>query len=53
MARIIEGKRRLIKMNADDVINIVRHYQEVTYGACCMEHKRELLEKADFFIPED
>ena len=29
MARIIEGKRRLIKMSVDDVLNIVREYQQI------------------------
>jgi len=53
MARIIEGQRRIIKMSADDVLNIVREYQLITYKACCYEHIRELLEKADFFIPEE
>lgn len=53
MARIIEGKRRLIKMSVDDVINIVREYQQITHGYCCYEHLRELLSKVDFFVPED
>ncbi len=53
MAIIIEGQRRIIKMSVDDVLNIVREYQLVTHGACCYEHTRELLERADFFIPED
>jgi hypothetical protein len=53
MARIIEGDRRLIKMSVDDIISIVREYQQITRGSCCCEHKRELLEKANVFIPED
>lgn len=53
MARIIEGKRRIIQMSADDIINIVREYQTVTRGACCYQHTRELLEKSKFYIPED
>lgn len=53
MARIIEGERRIIKMSVDDVINIVREYQRITHKSCCYEHTRELLSKADFFIPED
>lgn len=53
MARIIEGKRRIIKMSVDDVLNIVREYQQITKGACCYEHMRELLEQAVFFVPED
>lgn len=53
MARIIEGKRRLIKMSVDDVLNIVREYQQICHNSCCYEHTRELLERADFYIPED
>ena len=53
MARIIEGKRRIIKMSVDDVLNIVREYQQITRNSCCYEHTRELLKKATFFVPED
>jgi len=53
MARIIEGKRRLIKMSVEDVISIVREYQRVVHNSCCYEHMRELLAKADFFVVED
>ena len=53
MARIIDGSRRIIKMSVDDVLNIVREFQIITQGSCCYEHTRELLEKADFFVPED
>jgi hypothetical protein len=53
MARIIEGQRRIIKMSVDDVLSIVRNYQQITQKACCYEHIRELLEKADFYVPED
>ena len=53
MARIIEGKRRLIKMSVDDVLNIVREYQAIIKKSCCYEQTRELLEKSNFYIPED
>ncbi len=53
MARIIEGERRLIKMSVDDVISIVREYQRICKNSCCYEHTRELLSKADFYIPEE
>ncbi len=53
MARIIEGERRIVKMSVDDVLNIVREYQQITKNSCCYEHTRELLEKAVFFVPED
>lgn len=53
MARIIEGERRIIKMSVDDILNIVREYQIICKKSCCYEHTRELLAKADFYIPED
>lgn len=53
MARIIEGERRIIKMSVDDVLSIVREYQEICHNSCCYEHTRELLGKVDFYIPED
>ena len=54
MARIIEGKRRVIKLSTDDVLNIIREYQQlVTNKSCCYEHTREILNKNQMFIPED
>lgn len=53
MARIIEGQRRIIKMSVDDILNVVREYQKITHNACCYEHIRELLNRAEFYIPED
>lgn len=53
MARIIESKRRIIKMSVDDILSIVRKYQEICHKSCCYEHTRELLAKSDFYIPED
>jgi len=53
MARIIEGERRLIKMSVDDIISIIQEYQQICKNSCCYEHTRELLAKANFYIPED
>ncbi len=53
MATIIEGTRRIIKLSTDDVLNIVREYQQLTKHSCCYEHTRELLSKTPLFIPED
>ena len=53
MAKIIEGERRIIKINVDEILNIVREYQRLTYKSCCYEHTRELLSKANIYIPED
>ena len=53
MARIIENERRIIKLSADDVINVVREYQKLTRKSCCYEHTREILSKNPLYIPED
>ena len=51
MAKIIEGQRRIIKLSVDDVLNIVREYQQLTQKSCCYDHTRELLSKTPFYIP--
>ena len=53
MAQIIESERRIIRLSVDDVLSIVREYQQVTRNSCCYEHTRELLEKNLMYIPED
>ena len=53
MARIIESERRIIKLSVEDVLSIVREYQNCTKGACCYDHVREILAKQNFYIPED
>ncbi len=53
MARIIEGQRRLIKMSANDVMAVVRQYQFIVKNSINYQHTRELLENADFYLPED
>ncbi len=53
MAKIIEGKRRIIKMSADDVIAVVRRYQQIVQKTCCYEHVREIINNTEFYIPED
>lgn len=53
MARILEGKRRLIKLSVDDILNIIRAYQSITKNSCCYLHTRELLEKTPVIVPED
>lgn len=52
MARIIENERRIIQLTTDDVISIVRQYQQLTYKSCCYEHTREILDQNKIFIPE-
>lgn len=53
MAEIIEGKRRIVRLSVDDVLNIVREYQQLTKKSCCYEHTREILTKTPLFIPEE
>lgn len=53
MATILEGKRRIIKLSVDDILNIIRAYQSITKNSCCYLHTRELLKKNNIFIPED
>ncbi len=53
MAEIIEGQRRIIKLSTEDILNIVREYQTLTYRSCCYEHTREILSKHPLYIPED
>lgn len=53
MAKIIEGERRIIKLTVDDILNIVREYQQLTRKSCCYEHTREILTNSSIYIPED
>lgn len=53
MAKIIEGQRRMVKLSVDDVLNIIREYQQLTRESCCYEHTREIISKNSFFVPED
>lgn len=53
MAQIIEGQRRIIKLSVDDVLNIIREYQQLTRNSCCYNHTRELIKQNPLYIPED
>ena len=55
MAYIIENKkgRRLIRLNTDDIINIVREYQNLTCNSYSYSEIREKLNKNEVYIPED
>ena len=55
MAQIIENSkgRRSIRLNVDDIISIVREYQNITK---CENHYievRKKLSQFDFYLPED
>ena len=55
MARIIENLRgrRLIEMSADDVINIVREYQNIVRKQLSYNELRDVLGKMNLCVPED
>ncbi len=55
MAKIIneECKRRLIRLSTNDVINIVREYQVITYGMHSYDEIRDVLGAQDLYVPED
>lgn len=55
MAKILneEFKRRIIKLSTDDIINIVREYQNSTQGKTSYEQIRSSLDRINLFIPED
>ena len=55
MAKIIENKngRRTIRLTTNDIISIVREYQNITINSICYEDILNKLQKIDIFIPED
>lgn len=55
MAQIIENfkGRRTIRLNTNDVINIVREYQNISLGAGNYNEIRERLNKFELYLPED
>ncbi len=55
MAIIVENKsgRRNIRLNTNDVIDIVREYQNISKNALSYEEIRNRLNKVEFYLPED
>lgn len=55
MAKIIENLsgRRMIKISTDDVISLVREYQNLTRSVREYEKIRKALSAAEFFLPEE
>lgn len=56
MAQIIEnfnGGRRSIRLNTDDIINIVREYQNISYSCKSYEEIRRNLDNFNMYLPED
>ncbi len=55
MAKIISTstKRRMVKINTDDILNIIGQYQRLTSGTKTYEQIRQILDSNDFYLPED
>lgn len=55
MAIIIENKhgRRNIRLNTNDILEIVREYQNISQGSSSYGEIREKLNKIDFYLPEE
>lgn len=55
MANIIENERgrRLIRLNTDDIINIVREYQNICFDCENYDETRKKLNNSELFLPED
>ncbi|HIS89209.1 TPA: hypothetical protein IAA87_07285 [Candidatus Avigastranaerophilus faecigallinarum] len=55
MAKIIENNfgRRNIRLDENDIIDIVREYQKVTVGSFTYQEIRDKLKNLELYIPED
>lgn len=55
MAKIIENKRgrRMVRVSTDDVIMIVREYQNTVLNIRNYETIREQLDKREIYLPEE
>ncbi len=55
MAKIIENLkgRRNIRLNENDIIDIVREYQKTTVGSYTYQEIRDKLKNIELYIPED
>ena len=55
MAQIIENMhgRRLVRVSVDDIISMVRVYQELVLKSSSYDDLRVKLSEADIYLPED
>lgn len=55
MAKIIENHfgRRNIRLNENDIIDVVREYQKMTVGSFTYQEIRDKLKNLELYIPED
>lgn len=55
MAEILENSkgRRNIRLNKEDILNVVREYQNTTVGSYTYNEIREKLDTLEIILPED
>jgi len=55
MAQIIENMhgRRLVRVTTDDIITLVKTYQEIAINSQSYEDLRKKLNESDIYLPED
>lgn len=55
MAKIIENKtgRRMVEVSTDDIISIVREYQNTIQNTRNYDEIRKKLDKRNFYLPEE
>ncbi len=55
MAVIIENKigRRLVRLNTNDILDIVREYQRTVCGISCYDDIRNKLDDIELYLPEE
>ena len=55
MAKIIENHngRRSIRLNSNDIIDIVREYQLITVGSYSYQEIRDKIKNTELYLPED
>lgn len=55
MAVIVENKsgRRTIRLNTNDIIDIVREYQNISQNSLSYNEIRSKLNQIDLYLPED
>lgn len=55
MAKIIDNslKRKIIRLSSDDVLSIVREYQNLVFNQKKPDEIRNILENYNFYLPTD
>jgi len=55
MAKIIENKRgrRMVEISTDDIISIVREYQNAVLNTKNYDEIRKKLNERNFYLPEE